>query len=521
MNSEETQNQAGQTAYLERAKTLGINPTNQVQVSATSGKVATPNTAVVMGQPLDAATLGQNKSLKVPEAIPQTTVASGIGGMASSIAETTGKALSDSVKADKEAKADEVKSSKNALQSVFDQYLSTTGSRQAEEEKAQIAQKAQATSDARAEAQTASNNIIASQRAQENEIAQLEKNLGGMSASALQGETQRINRQYAREQADLSLISLVANSKLNNANFDLATAQSIVDKKIENQLEPLKMQMDFAREFYQENRDAFSKAEDREFQNNALMAERAYNTEKANLERISALQLEAAKNGAPSSVIRAIGNAKTFDEAVGATGGYVMSVSDRLALSAPSGGYTSKQMTALTKLNEDVSKNATFAKTTAMRGYVDNVTASLSQGTGVGDLAAINQFQKVIDEGAVTRDQDVKLIQSSQSLLNSLKTKAKKLERGEQLSPELRQQMRTAVESLYEAQTKALSKDPYIQAKTREAEIYGLTTTDTILGEFSGFSRAQENSSASDGEVKEYNGITYKVVNGEWVPQIK
>ncbi len=157
-------------------------------------------------------------------------------------------------------------------------------------------------------------------------------------------------------------------------------------------------------------------------------------------------------------------------------------------LSGESGQYTEKQKKAITKLNEDVSKNATYAKTTAMRGYADNVTASLSQSTGTGDLAAINQFQKVIDEGAVTRDQDVKLIQQSQSLLDSLKTKANRLAKGEQLSPELRKQMRTSVEALYEAQIKALNKDPYIKAKNTEAGLYGLKDTDTILGELGGFS---------------------------------
>lgn len=300
------------------------------EASKQTGIPFTPTTitpSVKTGQPLDASMLGATTPLKVPEAQAQSTVSSGIGGMASSIAETTGKALTDSVNADKVAKEQELKSSKNALQSVFDQYLSTSGSRQAEEEKAQIAQKAQATSDARAEAQTASNNIIASQRAQENELKALQ-NIGLTDVQKGQ-RTQEISRQYAREQADLSLISLVANSKLNNANFDLATAQSIVDKKIENQLEPLRLQMDFAKTFYQENRDAFSKSEDRAFQAKADEAKRAFDTEKENLDRIASLQLEAAKNGAPSSVIRAIGSAKTFDEAISKTGGYASDPLDR------------------------------------------------------------------------------------------------------------------------------------------------------------------------------------------------
>jgi len=155
---------------------------------------------------------------------------------------------------------------------------------------------------------------------------------------------------------------------------------------------------------------------------------------------------------------------------------------------ASSGLYTTKQLTALTRLNENISKSETYKKTNNMRGYVDNVSASLSQASGAGDLAAINQFQKVIDEGAVTRDQDVKLIQSSQSLANRLQTYGAKLAKGEQLSPALRTEMRTAVQKLYDAQVKALAKDPYVQSKTREATLYGLDPIDTIIGELGAFS---------------------------------
>jgi hypothetical protein len=98
------------------------------------------------------------------------------------------------------------------------------------------------------------------------------------------------------------------------------------------------------------------------------------------------------------------------------------------------GGYNEDQNKVITRVDDKISKNDTYKKTSNMRGYVDNVTGALALGTGTGDLAAINQFQKVIDEGAVTRDQDVKLIQNSQSLINKLKTKIKGLEEGDQLS---------------------------------------------------------------------------------------
>jgi hypothetical protein len=146
------------------------------------------------------------------------------------------------------------------------------------------------------------------------------------------------------------------------------------------------------------------------------------------------------------------------------------------------GDYNPKQLAALTRLNEQVSKNANVVRTNSMKNYAATVLSGLSQKTGVGDIAAINQFQKLIDEGAVTRDQDVRLIQGSQNLLNKLKTQISNLSSGQQLSPDLRQQMITASNAMYEVQRKVQANDPYFISKIKEAKRYGLNLEDTILG---------------------------------------
>jgi hypothetical protein len=243
---------------------------------------------------------------------------------------------------------------------------------------------------------------------------------------------------------------------------------------------------------------------------------------------IDKLLVELGKQGAPGNIIDKVSKSTSLADAVknsgdwlqtgsGVVGEYLFYKRDALAreivpadpntfwdwdanrkksiaaAGVAGGDYTSAQGKFITSLNNSVSKNSTYSKTTSMRNYGDNVLASLSQGTGVGDIAAINQFQKVIDEGAVTRDQDVKLIQGAQSLANTLQTKIKKLAKGEQLSPELRKQMRTAVESMYEAQVKALQSDPFIKSKIKEAEINGIDVEDTILGELESFTKKTDN----------------------------
>lgn len=139
-------------------------------------------------------------------------------------------------------------------------------------------------------------------------------------------------------------------------------------------------------------------------------------------------------------------------------------------------------------LDTSVSKNASYARTVSMQGFANNVSAALSNTTGAGDIAAINQFQKVIDEGAVTRDQDVRLlVGQAQSIVNRAKSKIKQLEKGEVLSPDLRQAMIQTVELLYEAQVKSLKNDPFILQKIKAVERQGIPIEETILGELGSF----------------------------------
>ena len=155
-----------------------------------------------------------------------------------------------------------------------------------------------------------------------------------------------------------------------------------------------------------------------------------------------------------------------------------------------SGIYTAKQLTALTRLNDGISKSQDYSKTVGMKTYADNIQTALANKNGVSDISAINQFQKIIDEGAVTRDQDVVLIRSAQSLLGVLQTKIKGLTKGEKLNENQRTQMSEMVNQFYNNQIKSLQTSPYVQAKTRESELYGLNVSDTILAELTGFTKS-------------------------------
>lgn len=162
------------------------------------------------------------------------------------------------------------------------------------------------------------------------------------------------------------------------------------------------------------------------------------------------------------------------------------------SLAKPVGKYTAQQDKAIDSINNSVANSFTYKAVNGAKTFADGVLVSLQQKNGLSDISAINQFQKVIDEGAVTRDQDVKLVQGAQSLVNTLKTKIKKLEKGEVLGDDQRTTMANTVRALYEAKVRALNDDPYLQSQILKAERAGIDIDDTILGQLGTFSSSTE-----------------------------
>lgn len=344
----------------------------------------------------------------------------------------------------------------------------------------------------------------------------------GITKEQAQDKINEISRVNASKLADLSIVQMGKQGKYDSA-------KEIADRAVQAKVEDQKNKLDALMFTYTENKELFTKAEQRAFEVAQADRERKLNAEEKNLQRISDLSLLALQSNAPASVVTRMRNAKTEAEAIAIGGQYISNMgaldiavkkaniaqsnaaaaasnrSNQL-MSGAGGNYNTNQIKYITSLNEAVSKNDTYKKTTNAKTYTDNVLTALSQGTGTGDLAAINQFQKVIDEGAVTRDQDVKLIQQSQSLVNSITSKFKKLGSGQQLSPTLRAEMQNAVTQLYQGQVQALQKDPYIASKLAETKLYGINSADTILGEISSIQQTQQPQIAPEKE-QAFNNI--------------
>lgn len=225
---------------------------------------------------------------------------------------------------------------------------------------------------------------------------------------------------------------------------------------------------------------------------------------------------DAAKNGAPAHVQESILAATNQSEAVAAAGDWLATGSGvigeylfykreaeaagqtplsfnayadmdanrkrSVTIMGGTGTYNSNQEKVISRVDNSIANNPMYKKYNSMITFANNVNTALDSQNGVSDIAAINQFQKVIDEGAVTRDQDVKLIQSAQSLSNQLSLMTNRLKSGQQLSQEQRDQMRDMTNQMLAAQKSSVDNDPFIQSKRKELERNSIDPADTILG---------------------------------------
>jgi len=151
-------------------------------------------------------------------------------------------------------------------------------------------------------------------------------------------------------------------------------------------------------------------------------------------------------------------------------------------------GITKDELKIINGVNSVITSSPVYKTVQSAAAFVDGVEASLDQKTGLGDIAAINQFQKVVDEGAVTRDQDVKLVLGAQTVMNRLNTwKERNLTSGDVMGDDLRNDMRKTMEGLLKVKVERLLKSPEVASQLRIAERTGVSKEDTILGNLSNF----------------------------------
>jgi len=199
-------------------------------------------------------------------------------------------------------KMQEVKAKSQAdVLKLQERVLGVVEGRAEAEREAGIEQKAQRATDY-------TNQLEALERAEINALRRLDQNFQGSPQGKIDAMT-KIQRDYAFQKADVALLQSAANR-------DLQTAMAVIDRRIQLELEPLKLRLDFAQQFYAENKEDFTKAEDRAFQLRVQNEQREYDERLNDKNQIRSIQLQSAMLGASPTLLSQLGNANTFEQAL-------------------------------------------------------------------------------------------------------------------------------------------------------------------------------------------------------------
>lgn len=153
----------------------------------------------------------------------------------------------------------------------------------------------------------------------------------GQLTDGQQIQIDQLSKDWAVEKAGLTIAAAFAKD-------DYELAKSVVDTRIDAEVEGLKNELMGLQFFYEENKDTLS-----ESKKNLLSFQIAQiQDEKAKTERlytdIGNIQLAAAKNGAPASVVAAIGKTGDLTQAISAAGSWIDETIDRTGGGGLGGG---------------------------------------------------------------------------------------------------------------------------------------------------------------------------------------
>lgn len=257
----------------------------------------------MVNEPITSSDLTSPGGFTIPN-VPPATQASGMMGEIASQAD----AFTQSQTEKRKQAEQQYKDSSNDIQSFLAQIQG----------KASLTNKAYDTAGvdkAETELKNINDQIRAEQRALDNRIRSIEEAGGGLQGGAA-AEVNNVRRESLRKQADLYVIQQGVQGKYDSA-------KAIADRAVNAYLEQQKIESDARMFMYQENKDLFTRAEQREFEIAQADRERAYKKEEAELKTISDISLDALQNGAPTQIAAQMRQAKTLAEAMEIGGQYV------------------------------------------------------------------------------------------------------------------------------------------------------------------------------------------------------
>jgi len=442
--------------------------------------------------PIKADDIKPTQAVNVPNVAPQSS--------GQTIDQISQEVQAQKLKAEKAADT-----SKQTFENRIKEITTVMGSKESMEKEAGLDQAQLDVSDIRSQIESRENTL---RRAIEDT-----QKTAGLSGTQISRRVSALNRDAARELADLSIIE---GARLRR--FDSISTN--IDRKIKAQLEPLQFQLQFDQMFYQENRQAMTSAQDKAFQLKLASEERNYQEKVKEQESIKNIAIQAAQYGATGEQITKITDAKNFNEAMQVGGSFlgegfkqqveaqqfsqkiqqeqlnisyselkmrqdeVRAKANAVAYAAEKGILTEEQSKLATELRKEVNSLNEVKMTKELEPNIVALINAIDQGNGVGDIAAINAFQRLaVDPGVAVREGDVALLQSAQSYGDQALLKAKGLLVGNKLTDKARQEMKQLALDIYQARVDFTEEN--IQPIRTTAEEQGIDYDKYIGRQFS------------------------------------
>lgn len=218
------------------------------------------------------------------------------------------------------------------------------------------------------------------------------ENPTGQLSEGQQIQIDKISKDWAIEKAGLSISAAFAKD-------DYELAKSIVDTRVDAETEGLKNELAGLEFFYNENKDSLS--EERKSLLEFQIAQ--IEDEKAKVEQlyteIGSIQLAAAENGAPASVVAAIGRASDLTSAITSAGSWIDQTIDRTGSGSGSGevDLSPENERALTGAGFSVQDIKDLRKAVAEFG-IKAVLENVQKERG---LAAANAVRKIYGQSEI------------------------------------------------------------------------------------------------------------------------
>lgn len=215
----------------------------------------------------------------------------------------------------------------------------------------------------------------------------------GITKEQAQDKLNEIDRQDTSKLADLAIIQMAKQGQYDSA-------KEIADRKVSALIEEQKIKIDTLKFVYDNNKELFTKAEQRQFEVAQADRERKLNQEEKRLQEVNAIALSALESGAPASVVTKMFNAKTLAEATKLGGQYVGALDRQVKLA-----NIAQSNASTARIYADIAKDRATEQAKKAGVVLTPVSAARIQGevSSLNNLATSSGIKGAVGTSFATR----------------------------------------------------------------------------------------------------------------------